>query len=286
MAAAVLLLVTSAAGLAEASRVEDLTGAHYQTDGDGAGDAPDACRAGPAFPPGEDTGLLVPFEDEVDHYALELGEDEVGELVVVRVVPHGDRDLDLAGFTPGCQEPVTRCPEPDDGTALVCASVDDHSCEDDAWHFVINQLHGLEAPSSIHVVWANGDEADVALDKRSGPVAHYETQRNLDTPVAQARAELPEAWEGRFNLGSGPCIDEGGDVLAFVPGEAGAHVIATRLAETTAPEPPDEPGAEPPDAAGTAFDPTGPQPTACHGVCAPLLETVDAVAGYEMVRAS
>lgn len=69
------------------------------------------------------------------------------------------------------------------------------------WHFVITQLESESvAPSSIHVVWSNGAEADVDLDKFTGGTAHYTTTDNPGYIITSATADLPEDWPGQFNL--------------------------------------------------------------------------------------
>jgi hypothetical protein len=85
----------------------------------------------------------------------------------------------------------------------------DHECNSSEWHFVITQVDDeSDAPASIHVVWANGDEADVPLDKFTGGVAHYATTANLDSAVVSATTEIYGTWSGQFNLSHGPCAVE------------------------------------------------------------------------------
>ncbi len=82
----------------------------------------------------------------------------------------------------------------------------DHECDSTEWHFVITQIESeASAPSSIHVVWANGVSADIPLDKFTGGTAHYATTVNLDSVVVEATAVIYEAWSGQFNLSHGQC---------------------------------------------------------------------------------
>lgn len=82
----------------------------------------------------------------------------------------------------------------------------DHECNSDEWHFVINQIDmESDAPASIHVTWANGQEADVARGAFTGGVAHYTTTANLDSTVTSATATIYDSWSGQFNLSHGPC---------------------------------------------------------------------------------
>ena len=89
---------------------------------------------------------------------------------------------------------------------IVAKALDDHECDDTEWHFVINQLDSdADAPAAIHVIWANGNSADVPLDKVTGGVAHYRTTANLDSTVTSATAVIYDSWSGQFNLSHGPC---------------------------------------------------------------------------------
>ena len=82
----------------------------------------------------------------------------------------------------------------------------DHECNSDEWHFVINQIDmESNAPASIHVTWANGQEADVARGNFTGGVAHYTTTANLNSTVTSATATIYDSWSGQFNLSHGPC---------------------------------------------------------------------------------
>ena len=89
---------------------------------------------------------------------------------------------------------------------ITCKALTDHECDSTEWHFVITQVESeASAPSSIHVVWANGVSADIPLDKFTGGTAHYATTANLDSVVVEATAVIYEAWSGQFNLSHGQC---------------------------------------------------------------------------------
>jgi hypothetical protein len=90
--------------------------------------------------------------------------------------------------------------------SVKASSLTDHECDATEWHFVITQLDSeAAAPDTIHVVWTNGEEADVPLAKFTGKTAHYVTTLNLDSTVVDATAVLPDGWSGQFNLSHGPC---------------------------------------------------------------------------------
>ena len=94
---------------------------------------------------------------------------------------------------------------------ITAKALTDHECNDEEWHFVINQIDTEDdAPLSIHVVWVNSDDETVPLDKFTGKVAHYLTTSNLDSTVTQATAEIYTDWDGQFNLSHGPCNEEYG----------------------------------------------------------------------------
>lgn len=91
-------------------------------------------------------------------------------------------------------------------TEISAKALDDHECNSAEWHFVITQIDDeSNAPASIHVTWANGASADVALEKFTGGTAHYTTTLNLDSTVTSATANIYAGWSGQFNLSHGPC---------------------------------------------------------------------------------
>lgn len=119
IACVVLLL---AAG-AQASKIEDATGVKYQYDGGTHGDASDICEdPSPTLPLGNETeGLLVPVDDPLDNYGLQIGEADVGDPVTVRlrsgppagwIVEAPAPDYDLAVHAPGCGERLGASSEP------------------------------------------------------------------------------------------------------------------------------------------------------------------------------
>ena len=96
-----------------------------------------------------------------------------------------------------------------DSKEISAKALTDHECNSEEWHFVITQVDDeADAPESIHVVWANGDEANVPLDKVTGGTAHYATVANLDSTVTSATADIYSYWSGQFNLSHGPCGEE------------------------------------------------------------------------------
>lgn len=95
----------------------------------------------------------------------------------------------------------------DRGTDISAKAIDDHTCDFTAWHFVINQLQDASlAPSTINVTWRNGQTEVVPLGRVTGGVGHYETQSNLLSSVTRATTQIYSAWDGQFNLSSGPCL--------------------------------------------------------------------------------
>lgn len=88
-------------------------------------------------------------------------------------------------------------------------SLGNHQCDSSEWHFIITQVSDPQlAPSSVHIVWANGNEADVPLDGVTGQAAHYYDYSNLDSPVVDGWTSIYDGWSGEFNLSHGPCFDE------------------------------------------------------------------------------
>jgi hypothetical protein len=86
-------------------------------------------------------------------------------------------------------------------------SIGSHGCDDSEWHFVITQISDPAlAPSSIHVVWGNGSEDDLPLDRVTGGTAHYYYYDNLNSPVVNAWTNIYDGWSGTFNLSHGPCF--------------------------------------------------------------------------------
>lgn len=83
-------------------------------------------------------------------------------------------------------------------------SLEGYDCNPDEWHFTITQTSPEQAPGSIHVIWEDADAA-VGLERVTGKVAHYRTSSYLDQQVEDATARIHEDWDGRFNLGEGPC---------------------------------------------------------------------------------
>lgn len=109
----------------------------------------------------------------------------------------------------------------------------DHQIDDTEWHFVITQLtSNAQAPATIHVVWENGDEADVPLDKITGSTAHYATTENLDFDVTAATALLLGSWDGQFNLSHGPAC---GPPVTTTTSTTSTSTTSTSTTSTTMP---------------------------------------------------
>ena len=80
-----------------------------------------------------------------------------------------------------------------------------HECNSSEWHFVITQVTSLSAPITIHVYWANGQDAVLPLERVTGGTAHYRTTLNLSSAVTDAIAALSGSY-GQFNVSHGPCL--------------------------------------------------------------------------------
>lgn len=278
LASTVVAAILLASAPANASFVEENTPLAYQADGTGHHDAPDTCQAGPTFRPSQNTGLVVPSDDERDHYALPITSDHVGERVILTLTPSSETDLALDAYDPTCSTLASVCEgTSDDGTGadIACANLEEHACADGAWELILNQLRDDDSPASVHVVWANGAEQDIPLTKRSGGVAHYETTDHLGTAVVEATVEVPEGWSGRFNLGSGPCVeDDDVEHVTFVPQTEGDFVVSVALVGL--------PGEEPAASRTDAPDLLGPQPASCHSFCVGAIETMNSAVGYSL----
>lgn len=99
--------------------------------------------------------------------------------------------------------PATATP---DTRTISAKALTNHECNDDEWHFVINQITDeAHAPASITVNWANGASETVDMSAFTGHVAHYTTDSNLDSTVTSATTEIYSSWHGQFNLSHGPC---------------------------------------------------------------------------------
>jgi len=97
-------------------------------------------------------------------------------------------------------------PPPPPDQSISAKALNDHGCNAYQWQFVITQVDKQsDAPASVHVTWANGQSADVALSSFTGGVAHYVTTGNLGSTVTSATAQIYGDWSGQFNLSDGPC---------------------------------------------------------------------------------
>ncbi|MBW3589258.1 MAG: hypothetical protein KY429_07555 [Actinobacteria bacterium] len=93
------------------------------------------------------------------------------------------------------------------GGKTIRAKLVGYDCDSTQWQFIINKIDGgpSAAPSRIHVTWDNGAEEDVPLSNASGKTARYVTTSNLDAKITEATAFIYEKWNGKFQLGQGPC---------------------------------------------------------------------------------
>jgi hypothetical protein len=102
--------------------------------------------------------------------------------------------------------------EHESGTTTQAAkAISDYSCDEAAWHFIITDVQDNEAPATISVVFEDGTTEVIPLEKVTGNAAHYTSSTNVDLRVSSATAQLPAAWNGQFNLSSGPCTFVEGD---------------------------------------------------------------------------
>lgn len=279
----------------EASPVPVEDHLHYQMDAGTEFDAPDSCAhvLASELPfdlavGGDVDGLLVPVDDEVDHYRVPIGEELVGSRVTVSVL---GREATLP-FTidvsmPACGTSVTAPenqpappqahPEPAAGEKQVTPHNlgGAYPCSD-RWFFVLNQFGGRAAPASIHVVWTDGSQEDVPLMKDTpATIAQYATSEHLGFTVESATANVPADWSGQFNLSEGPCGAVDGEAVfgepavwtdttvSFTPTEAGVYVLAVNLV--------------PPE-------PTVPSTSvtmSCHAACAALPGAAMDLSGYK-----
>lgn len=279
VAVALLMTATASASLIEETTDGAVT---YQFDGGTTHDAPDRCEdadAAFAVPLGNSTsGTLVPVDDEADHYVVDVDRSLVGSRITIALQEaNADVNIDLDIRVPGCggsvldedQQPEDPPEHPDPGPGEQSARLDNldggWECDDSSWFFVINQVRGGIAPASIHLVWTDGTQADVPLTKDTpATIAQYETSQNTDVSLHSASAVLPDDWDGRFNIGHGPCdashggavfgeeaeASDDGDRISFTPTQEGTYVAAVVLA------------LQPPDADPMAL--FQPQPMTCH----------------------
>lgn len=240
---------------ASGSLVEDATGGavSYQFDDDGHHDAPDTCGDATedhALFLGERTdGLLVPVEDEADHFLLTVNASTVGERVRVDAVPaQAGNDVRVDVSVPGCQGSVLDAinqpvliedPSPGEGQKLAVAQDGTPVCSD-RWFWVLNQVDADDLPQTIHVTWTDGSQEDLpAVHVPAERVAHYATTTHPDVTVLRATAVVDDDWTGRFIITEQFCNAEDGGavfgepavrvsdtILEFTPLGAGQHIIS------------------------------------------------------------
>lgn len=267
--ASVLIL---AVGPAAGSLIETTSGGAvtYQFDAETFHDAPDTCEGvlgaieSFAVPmDGSADGIVVPVEDEVDHFILTVAPEVVGDRVFVSVgTPVMSVELSLDVQVPGCgtsvvaaeNQPVPESERPAHPAAaegekqVSPSSLKDGSpeaCGGDDWRFVLNQFHDLAPPAALHGIWSDGTQADIPLLKSTdATMAFYATDYNTGIRLKSVIANVPEAWSGQFNSVHGPCgaVEGNGDQIvygpantktqtsvAFTPVSAGDHVVSIRL---------------------------------------------------------
>jgi subtilisin family serine protease len=93
--------------------------------------------------------------------------------------------------------------EPAPGQQRVAAAKDSVKCSSSAWSLTVSKA-GTSAPSRIAVTWADGSRALVPLSSSTQNTATYRTTEHLQSALSTAKADLPVAWSGRFELASGP----------------------------------------------------------------------------------
>lgn len=91
------------------------------------------------------------------------------------------------------------------------AKIGDHECNADEWQFVINQIDSEEnAPATVNVTFEGDIVAEVDRSRFTpGGVAQYRTSENLESNVTSANTTIHATWDGQFNLGHGPCPEDG-----------------------------------------------------------------------------
>ena len=76
----------------------------------------------------------------------------------------------------------------------------------ESWNFVLNQWDDGSKPETIHVVWDNGFEADIELDKDTKKTAHYNADNNTGDRVTEAYVVVYETFDGNLVLSNiEPC---------------------------------------------------------------------------------
>jgi hypothetical protein len=277
----------------------ELDHVHLQADAGTEYDAPDSCEGALAsalpfdLPLGSDLdGLLVPVDDEVDYYRVPVGQDLVGGRITLSVLGR-DATLPYAidAFMPACGTSVTAeenqpappvdAPAPGEGEKQVSPHnlAGPYQCSD-RWFFVLNQFGGLPAPDSIHVVWTDGSQEDVALLHHTpATLAQYATTAHPGFTVDSATANVPASWTGQFNLSEGFCdavdgeavfgepaeVSADGHTISFTPIQAGVYTLAVRAVPPALPEVPGVPTAV---------------PASCHLTCPVGLADLGDVSGY------
>jgi subtilisin family serine protease len=76
-------------------------------------------------------------------------------------------------------------------------------CSSSAWTLTLTKA-GADAPAQVAVTWADGSRALLSRTSGPGTSATYSTTAHLQSALTSAKADVPLAWSGRFELTSGP----------------------------------------------------------------------------------
>ena len=263
-AAACLLLLSFLAWPSTASTLEAASGGvvSYQFDGDNHHDAPDACaEAGPEWALSINNvtdGLLLPPDDFVDAFVIDVPASEVGTRLDLRLMEGpGSADLDLGAFAPRCDGdvfaphnqpfPFPLPPLPLEGESRTALDVEAPAWRcGDAWAFVATELDGALPPLDLHAAWTDGSEGKVPLWFSNQHLAVYVAEGPA-FDLTGAWINLPTGWAGQFFLAQDVCdaVDGGAvygelaalfnDRISFTPIRAGPHVVLVTLAQPEVP---------------------------------------------------
>ncbi len=267
------LLTISSVFLAatNASLIEDASGGAvaYQFDAGTFHDAPDTCEGALAdwqVALGNTTqGMLVPVEDEADHIVFLVAPEDVGSRVTVAVGPaEVEVELSLDVWVPDCagdvfapeNQPIPAPvgpvpPGPGETQASITQLDGGWTCDPTQWRFFLKGLGPEDGPRSIHVIWTDGSEADVAFESESeSSTMRYGTTLGLGFTPQSVTANVPADWTGEFYVQRGPCDaqdgnavygeppTQSGDTISFTPTTTGYYVAAILLEDPEAPEVP------------------------------------------------
>ncbi|MDQ3098165.1 MAG: hypothetical protein M3Q44_00255 [bacterium] len=147
---------------------------------------------------------------------------------------------------------------------ITAKALDDHGCNTEEWHFVINQVDTQShAPATILVEWANGAKVAVSLEKFTGGTAHYTNKSNLNSKVVSATTQIYASWSGQFNLSHGPCGSNSATPTpsaSSVPSGTPRPSITTSPGTTRSPSPTPTRSPSPTPTASPTASPSGTPP--------------------------